>query len=453
MGSDWRECRLRDVADIQHVFAFPGQYFRDEPPGDILLTPGNFMSGGGYQDGRAKYYVGPVPEEFVLAPDDLLVTMTDLSKDSDTLGYPALIPNDPSRRFLHNQRLGKILLRPGVDVDRGFLYYLLCTRQYRAEVLAGATGTTVKHTSPSRLGEFAFRIPPPAEQRRIAGMLRALDDKIELNRRMSQTLESIARALFKSWFVDFDPVRAKAESHDPGLASQVADLFPSSFENSELGEIPAGWRAATIGSIADVVDCSHAKKPERRENGRPMLQLGNIRQDGVLDMADEYFISDSDYRAWTARIEASPGDCVITNVGRVGAVAQVPNDVRAALGRNMTAVRCRSDKPWPTFLVEALRSDSMRDEIVEKTDAGTILDALNVRSIPRLRVVEPRVPVLDCFEAAARPLRAKMESIERESRHLQVLRDAMLPSLLQGDRLVVEWNGRSGQAAIAASRD
>ena len=319
------------------------------------------------------------------------------------------------------------------ELDYRFLKYVLLAEH--DTFLRFASGTTHQTVYFPEVKAFHICLPPIKDQRRIADILQALDDKIDLNRSISQTLESLARALFKSWFVDFDPVRARAEARSSGLASQVADLLPRSFQDSELGQIPKGWRVGTIGSIGEVVDCSHARKPERSENGRPLLQLNNIRQDGVLDMSDRYCISDDDYQAWTARIEASPGDCVITNVGRVGAVAQVPNDVRAALGRNMTAVRCRSDKPWPTFLVEALRSDSMRDEIAQKTDAGTILDALNVRNIPRLRIVEPSAPVLSHFEAAARPLRSKMETIERESRDLQGLRDAMLPSLLAGDRV------------------
>ena len=100
-------------------------------------------------------------------------------------------------------------------------------------------------------GAFAFAIPPLPEQRAIAHILGTLDDKIELNRRMNETLEAMARALFKSWFVDFDPVRAKAEGRDPGLPQPIADLFPDRFEDSELGEIPAGWKDQ--GRLADIV--------------------------------------------------------------------------------------------------------------------------------------------------------------------------------------------------------
>src|SRR5438132_11715945 len=99
---------------------------------------------------------------------------------------------------------------------------------------------------------FPLRVPPIAEQRAIAQILSALDDKIELNKRMNETLEAIARALFKSWFVDFDPVRAKAEGRDPGLPKPLADLFPDRFEDSELGEIPQGWRIVTLGDLLEL---------------------------------------------------------------------------------------------------------------------------------------------------------------------------------------------------------
>jgi len=366
----------------------------------------------------------------VLQPADILLNITG---DGVTFGRACIVPTEILPACV-NQHVSIVRVDPR-RADAGYVLAFLTHPDVKPYIESFNAGGSRRAITKGHIESFRVPLPPLPVQRKIASILGALDDKIELNRRMSQTFESMARALFKSWFVDFDPVRAKSEGRDSGLASPVADLFPSSFEDSELGEIPAGWYATTIGSIADVVDCSHAKKPERRENGRPLLQLGNIRQDGVLDMSDPYLVGDSDYHAWTARIEASPGDCVVTNVGRVGAVAQVPSDVRAALGRNMTAVRCRRGKPWPTYLVEALRSDSMRNEIVRKTDAGTILDALNVRSIPRLRVAEPSTPVLFRFETVARPLRAKLESIERESRGLHGLRDAMLPSLLAGDRI------------------
>ncbi|MCK4596755.1 restriction endonuclease subunit S, partial [bacterium] len=191
MVGEWIEKTLGDLIDIKHGYAFKGEFFRDEPPGDILLTPGNFAIGGGFKADTLKYYDGPVPDEFILHESDLIVTMTDLSKNSDTLGYPAFIPpSGEGRRFLHNQRLGKVVAKNREDVDLRYLHYLLCSREYRHEVIAGATGTTVKHTSPERIKKFRFLLPPLPEQRAIAHILGTLDDKIELNRQMNRTLEA-----------------------------------------------------------------------------------------------------------------------------------------------------------------------------------------------------------------------------------------------------------------------
>jgi type I restriction enzyme S subunit len=203
--------------------------------------------------------------------------------------------------------------------------------------------------------------------------------------------------------------------------------------DSELGEIPEGWEVKELGDIVEVVDCLHAKKPERCNSGFPFLQLNNIRDDGLIDMKDTYLISDTDYRKWVSRMEAREGDCVITNVGRVGAVAQIPPKLNAALGRNMTGIRCKPEFAYPTFLIECLLSDAMREEINRKMDTGTILNALNVRNIPKLRLVLASHQVLSRFEMIGRPLRQDMELNLAQAQTLSSLRDTLLPKLLSGD--------------------
>jgi type I restriction enzyme S subunit len=241
MADEWEETSLASVMDVKHGFAFPGEFIRDEPPGDILLTPGNFAIGGGFKSEKFKYFDGEVPVDYVLREGDLIVSMTDLSKQADTLGYPALVPRPRGPRFLHNQRLGKVLIKDDAKLEKSFLFYLLRTAGYRHEVLASATGTTVKHTSPGRILAHKACIPPLAEQKGIAAVLGALDDKIELNRRMNATLEAMARALFQSWFVDFDPVRAKLDGRQPvGLDSNTAAFFPEHFEHGEQDMLPVG---------------------------------------------------------------------------------------------------------------------------------------------------------------------------------------------------------------------
>jgi len=227
---------LGDLVEIKHGYAFKGEYFKDAPPGDILLTPGNFAIGGGFQWNKLKYYEGPSPEDFILSAGDLLVTMTDLSKAADTLGYPAKVPSD-NNCYLHNQRLGKVVLKNDAPTSLGFIYWLLRTKEYRDEILASHTGSTVKHTSPTKIKAFRFTLPSSEKQTELSELFGTIENKIDLNRQMNETLEEMARAVFKSWFVDFDPVHAKAAGQQPvHMPPETADLFPDSFNDDGLPE-------------------------------------------------------------------------------------------------------------------------------------------------------------------------------------------------------------------------
>ncbi len=140
-------------------------------------------------------------------------------------------------------------VRPDPErIDSGYLSYFFGLPAFKEHIRAIAVGATMPSLNTSLLSDVVIPHPKDiAEQRAIAHILGTLDDKIELNRRMNETLEAMARALFKSWFVDFDPVRAKAEGRDPGLPKSLADLFPDSFVDSELGEIPKGWEVQRVG--------------------------------------------------------------------------------------------------------------------------------------------------------------------------------------------------------------
>jgi len=149
-----------------------------------------------------------------------------------------------------NQQINSVI--PTGNVDTRFLYYAF-TQIGSAIESAGGGGSVYTNVSKSRFSDIEITLPANiAEQRAIAHILGTLDDKIELNRRMNETLEGIARAIFKSWFVDFDPVRAKAEGRDPGLPKHIADLFPDSFEDAEIGKIPKGWEVVPLPDVIDV---------------------------------------------------------------------------------------------------------------------------------------------------------------------------------------------------------
>lgn len=180
--------------------------------------------------------------------------------------------------------------------------------------------------------------------------------------------------------------------------------------------LPRGWGMGKLGDIAIIIDCLHSKKPEKVDHntGFILLQLSNIIDKGLLDLSEKFYISESDYKKWISRIEISENDCIITNVGRVGAVAKIPKGVKAALGRNMTGIKLKKDYPFPAFLIQLLTSDFMKNEIEQKKDNGTILDALNVKNIPLLRFINPGNDVLEYFENIVYPIRLKMEENIKE---------------------------------------
>ncbi|WP_321319211.1 restriction endonuclease subunit S [Labilibaculum sp.] len=146
----WRVEPLSTFINVKHGYAFKGEFFSAEPTDNILLTPGNVKVGGGFKSDKYKYYKGEIPEDYILKKDDLIITMTDLSKEGDTLGFPAFVPEIKNDVFLHNQRLGKVEFK-NTKLNKSFLYYSLCVPRYRHEILGSASGTTVKHTAPSKI--------------------------------------------------------------------------------------------------------------------------------------------------------------------------------------------------------------------------------------------------------------------------------------------------------------
>ena len=194
---NWKEYSLDELIHIKHGYAFKGEFFSDEPTDDILLTPGNFAIGGGFKAQKLKYYNGDFPVDYILDENDVIVTMTDLSKEADTLGFSAKVPAWYGKRFLHNQRIGLVKLKTD-DFDQDYLYWLMRTFSYQRFVANGATGATVKHTSPTKICQYKFTAPiDKTTQRKIASILSAYDDLIENNLKRIKLLEEKAFVSYK----------------------------------------------------------------------------------------------------------------------------------------------------------------------------------------------------------------------------------------------------------------
>lgn len=238
----WQETRLGDLIEVAHGYSFDSVFFSEAPTDHILLTPANFKPSGGFDNSRYKYYDadrGPVPPQYILEPGDIIIALTDLSREGNILGCAGRVPEmrthcTPSRErqyFLHNQRIGRVILQ-SEKISRDFLYWLLQTKNYRHHILTTASGSTVKHTSPRRIKEFSFLLPPLEEQTAAVKLLNAVDSKIQLLEYFSVLLLETVMILFREWFMGSDEQKLQPLSD---FGKIVCGKTPSKEKNHYFG--------------------------------------------------------------------------------------------------------------------------------------------------------------------------------------------------------------------------
>ena len=320
------------------------------------------------------------------------------------------------------------IIRARVDSTKACSEYLYYT--FSSVVGRNLLGTILRQTAVSGitgtdLVELEIPLPPVAEQQAIAHILGTLDDKIELNRKTNETLEAMAKALFKSWFVDFDPVRAKAEGRPTGLPAEISDLFPDSFEDSELGEIPSGWRD---GEIQDVAELNPETWGSRNQplNVR-YLDLSNVKH-GKIDSVEEYQWDDAPSRA---RRILKTGDTVVGTV-RPGNGSYCLIGEDGITGSTGFAVLRPKNKNDSAFVYLGSCSKENIDRLAHLADGGAY-PAVRPELVAQTSVIIAARDLLDCFSRSVSPLFAAAEERKRSSKLLCQARDALLPKLISGD--------------------
>jgi len=340
-----------------------------------------------------------------------------------------------SRPVTFNQDVKALHPQPSIRDD--FLPYLLLGNKDRLLDRVDLAGHGTGRLNTDELKALDVRLPPEPEQCAIAHILGTLDDKIELNRRMNETLEQVARALFKSWFVDFDPVRAKSEGRDPGLPSEIADLFPDSFEESELGEIPKGWEVARLGELIETVKGRSYKSEELVESDTALVTLksfargGGYRPDGLKPFSGTY----------KPEQVVEPGELVIacTDVTQAAEVIGRTAVVRGTAGyRTLVAsldtliVRPRHPSMTRAFLYFLGRTEVFVAHTYAHTTGTTVLH-LAKEAVPSFKFALPPVRLVEAFDSVASQALNRIQAVEEESGTLAALRDALLPKLISGE--------------------
>lgn len=332
--------------------------------------------------------------------DDLIFTA------AGTIGQVGLIVKGSKydKYIISNKQLRARLNKDVVNPL--YAYYWFAEKKMQEYIVLQNTGSTIPLINLSILRNLPIPLPSMDIQNKIVAILETIDNKIDINNQINRNLSEQSQMIVKSY-----------------MDSKEYKMTP-------------------LADIAEVIDCLHSKKPEEKENGtKQLIQLDNITDAGFLDMDRlKYMISDDDYAFWIRKCEIVAGDCVITNVGRVGAVSQAPAGTHAAMGRNMTCIRLKKQYEWQAYLITMLLSNHMKQEINKNTDVGTIMNALNVKDIPKLQFPVFSDGEMEKLEGDLKAIRGLIETNYLEIQRLIQLRDSLLPRLMSGELDVSDLN-------------
>ncbi len=323
-----------------------------------------------------------------------------------------------------------VIVRCGPRLDANFLAYFVNSVATH-HVNAHLVGAVQQHFNVGSARRLVMHLPPLAEQHAIAQILGTLDDKIELNRRMNETLEAMARALFKSWFVDFDPVRAKAEGRDPGLPRPIADLFPDSFENSELGEIPKGWR---VERLSDLMTFEGGSQPPASEFISEPRE-GYVR---LVQIRDFYTNSHMTFVPDTSRLRKfTVDDIMIARYGSSGNSEKM-NDSLARVCRglagayNVALVKVVPLRACREFLFYFLQS-TIFQSTMKGMGARSVQSGFRKEDLQTIQLVTAPQNAHAQFEMFADSIWRSTFAADATSSTIAALRDALLPKLISGE--------------------
>lgn len=433
MSSEWPAKRLGDCCDKIGSGATPKggkDVYLDEGPVRLIRSQNI------YNDGFTPSGLAYISEEQARKLDGAAVQANDvlLNITGDSVARVCQAPKQfmPARV---NQHVA--IIRPNNRyLDAQYLRYFLASPAQQDLMLGlAAAGATRNALTKGMIESFQVPCPPLGVQQGIAVTLGCLDDRITLLRETNSTLEAIAQALFKSWFVDFDPVRAKMEGRTPeGMDDATAALFPDALEETELGPVPTGWRYSTIGEsfILTMGQSPPGDTYNEAGDGLPFYQ-------GRTDFGFR-FPSQRVFCTAPTRL-AEPGDTLVSVRAPVGDVNMALE--KCCVGRGVAAVRhpngCRS------FAFYATRGLRSRFDLFDSE--GTVFGSINKKDFQALPVIEPSGDVLVAFDEIAAPIDRRIVGNEEQIRTLATLRDTLLPRLISG-QLSISDTGLQIEEAI-----
>lgn len=417
----WKEYKLGEHIHIKHGYAFKGEYFTEVKNENILLTPGNFKIGGGFKDDKLKFYNGPIPNDYVLNTGDVIITMTDLSKMADTLGYSAKVPSNQNKLYLHNQRIGLVEFKNDF-FDKDFIYWLMRIPPYQRFVAGSATGATVKHTSPNKIYAFKFKAPKSKDtQHKIAKILSAYDDLIENNLKRINLLEEMARITYEEWFV-----RMKFPGHEHAKFDKETGL-------------PEGWKKVKIKNFVDTSSGgtpSRKKLSEYYENGTiPWIKTGELRK--FLLVESEEKITELGLQKSSAKIYPSKTVLLAMYGNTIGEASFL--SFEAATNQACCAF-LTDGKDYISYFLHQFFLNSK--DYVLGFRMGAAQENISQQLIKSMKLNVPKDSILQEFGKIMEEYYHLIINLQNQNQHLTEARDILLPRLMTGMVDVAELEGK-----------
>ncbi|WP_108649677.1 restriction endonuclease subunit S [Dongshaea marina] len=475
MSADWPVITLEQIIEHQKGFAFKSKDYIGE--GTPVIRVSNFTLDS-VDISDLKYVdesIASKQKAVSLETGDVVIATVGSwpTNPASVVGKTVCIPEVANNSLL-NQNAVRLRVKSGHQQDQVFLYYLLKNKNFSDYIVSTAQGSANQASITLKdIFGYEFHYPEGPSRASIGGVLKSIDDKIALNTQTNQTLEQMAQALFKSWFVDFEPVKAKLKTLEAGGSAEqatltamtaisgksadelaqleasspeqyaelkaTAELFPAALQESELGQIPEGWEVGSLGEIASAKGGYAFKSKQFIDEGNPVIKIKNITSAGTVNTSDCQCIDD-DIANTASRFKLSDGDLLMAMTGAtVGKSGIYVSDGRDAyLNQRVAKFESKVDSSSPCwFTYNLVNKDSIFEQVVGAAQ-GSAQPNISSKGIEQIKTVVPPFELIKEYQRVVYPFYSKWISSYRECSQLASLRDTLLPKLLSGELTLPE---------------
>lgn len=432
MTSD--ETRLGDLVQIVRGVTYLSKKLHE--PGPYLLGLGSIKPHGGFRSDKLKTYGGETKQKHICSPGDVYASLKDVTQSAELLGAVARIPDGYSGRLSQDT----VRLEPSSkSVDMSYIYWMLMTPQYRDFCFRFATGVTTLGLQ--RKDFLNFLIPNKTHTRTLIHDVLEDIEKLDFAiQAASSVLTKMTSGLFRSWFIDFDPVNAKAEGKLPyNMNEETAALFPDSFEDSEIGLIPRGWKLVKLGDVSSVCRGLSYKGAGLCDEGQgiPMMNMGSVLEGGGVKASGmKYYNMDFKPHHFATRDDVLVVNTSVTKDGRLIGSAAIPDmHDRCLFTHHLYKIKPQIPALSSRFVCELINASRQG---VAMWASGTTVDNIPARAVGDVQFVLPPEELLGAFDKLAVSMASAHARLVDANNHLTYIGNAMLPRLMSGELKVLE---------------